>query len=209
MTLDPPPPDLPAKPPTARLLPGDRLVRFYRPEHGPWDLRRAYGPLPWARFDHHRLPAGEDPERSVWYAARSLLGATAEAFGNLGFIDRGAGRRVVVARVRSPILLLDLVGVAARGLGLDQRIATSTEYPTCQAWARAVYERYPHLAGIRWRGRQAGAIAVVLTDRADLTSLEATADFDLAHPAVWPRIARAAGRCRRLGVVGDPANARP
>ena len=171
-------------------------MRFYRAGRGPWSTRRSFGPLPDARFDHHRPPLGEDPERSVWYAGRSLAGALAEAFGRVGFLDRGSDARVVVAEARSPFEVIDLVGMAARRLGLDQRVGASTDYPNTQAWARSFYERYPELAGIRWRGRQAGSICAVLDDRAAIEHLEARADLHFADPAVWPRIARAARRAQ-------------
>jgi len=75
----PSPGELPEKPPVRVIEPEQELVRFYRVAHGPWDRQRFFGPLASARFDHHHPPVGEDPERSVWYAARSLVGATAEA----------------------------------------------------------------------------------------------------------------------------------
>lgn len=131
----------------------------------------------------------------VWYAATSLIGAVAEAFGNLGFIDRGSGRRVCVVSVGTPIPVLDLVGAAPRAFGLDQRIATSRDYLICQMWARAFYEAYPTIQGIRWRGRQAGSICLVLNERMNMGSLEPLVDRDIGEPEVWPRIARAARRC--------------
>jgi hypothetical protein len=92
--------------------------------------------------------------------------------------------------------VLDLVGVAPRTFGLDQRIATSRDYGRCQEWARAFYKAYPDVCGIRWRGRQAGAICVALNDRADMEAIEVLQDRSLGDPEVWPRITRAARRCR-------------
>ena len=196
MTLPSPPAILPLRPRLFRLNPGDLLVRFYNPIHGDWSARRAYGPLPGLRFDHHIPPPGSASDRSVWYAATSLLGAMAEAFGNLGVVDRGSGRRVCIVRIAEPIPVLDLVGVAPRRFGLDQRIATSRDYPRCQEWARAFYEAYPDVCGLRWRGRQAGSICFALNDRADMASLVKLHDRGISDPEVWPRIARAARRCR-------------
>lgn len=171
-------------------------MRFYNPVHGDWSARRAYGPLPRLRFDHHLPPPGSSADRAVWYAATSLLGAVAEAFGDLGIVDRGSGRRVCVVRISKSIPVLNLAGVAPRVFGLDQRIATSRDYPQCQEWARAFYESYPEVCGLRWRGRQAGSICFALNDRADMTSLNRLQDRDVGDPEVWPRIARAARRCR-------------
>ncbi len=196
MSLPAPPAELPAQPAVHTLRPGVRLVRFYDGGRGPWHQPRAFGPLSDMRFDHHLPPLGDSPDRSVWYASSSLLGALSESFGRLGLVDRAAGRRVAVVRAAAPIPLLDLVGVGARRIGLTQEIAATTDYAGAQAWARACYERYPALHGIRWRGRQAGSICVVLTDRAPRTALGLESDHDLADPAVWPRLARAARSCK-------------
>jgi hypothetical protein len=131
----------------------------------------------------------------VWYASRSVLGSVAESFGKRGFLDRAAGDRIAVARVREPVRLVDLVGVAARRFGLTQEIASATDCERSQEWARALYELYDDLAGIRWRGRQAGSICVVLTDRAPMRSLGLESDYPVGDPSVWPRVARAAWRC--------------
>jgi hypothetical protein len=50
--------------------------------------------------------------------------------------------------------------------------------------------------GIRWRGRQAGSICVVLTERVPGGVLALAADHAIADAVVWPRIARAARACR-------------
>lgn len=175
-------------------------MRFYNPAHGPWDARRYYGPLPNARFDHHLPPLGLSPDRAVWYSATSLLGALAESFGNLRFVDQTSGRRICQVRLRSPLRVLDLVGVGARAFGLDLRIGSSLEYPRCQEWARAFYGRYNELWGLRWRGRQAGSVCFLLNDRAAMTAFEVIADCDIADPSIWPRISRAARRAH-LGIV--------
>ncbi len=192
MTLPAPPPVLPARPQLFELKPGSRLVRFYNPAHGPWDERRHYGPLPNSRFDHHLPPLGRSPDRSVWYSATSLVGAIAEAFGNLHVVDQKSGRRICQVRLRSPIPVLDLAGVKARAFGLDQRIGASLEYPRCQEWARAFYEHYRDLRGLRWRGRQAGSLCLLLNDRAVMSSFDVIEDRDIADPVMWPRISRAA-----------------
>lgn len=194
MSLPSPPQDLPAKPPEHELEPGSRLIRFYDPVHGPWKRQRFYGPLPGMRFDHHAPPPRLHAERSVWYAATSLIGAVSEAFGDAGFVDQASGRRICVVRPRMSFRLLDLVGVAARVFRLDQRIGTEFDSPLCQAWSRAFYDRYPDIEGIRWRGRQAGSICIVLNDRVDMGLLDLLLDHDISHSKVWPRIADSARR---------------
>ena len=134
--LPSPPAVLPPRPGLYEIAAGDLLVRFYNPAHGGWSARRSYGPLPQLRFDHHQPPPGSGSDRSVWYAATSLLGAVAEAFGNHGFIDRGSGRRVCVIRVREPIAVLDLVGAAPRKFGNSSPCPTAAV--TAGAQGRAI-----------------------------------------------------------------------
>ena len=193
--LGPPPPRLSAKPRIVSLSPGRVLVRFYQPRRGDWSTRRRYGPLADMRFDHHPPPCRLHERHSVWYAAASLVGAVAEAFGRQDGIDRAADLRVVKARVRGELRVVDLVGVAARAIGLTQEIAATTDYALCQEWARAIYHQLPDVHGIRWRGRQSGSVCVVLQDRAEMSGLDGES-WAIVDPAVWPRIARAARECR-------------
>jgi hypothetical protein len=147
------------------------------------------------RFDHHLPPLARSATRSVWYAAAALVGAVAESFGNVGVVDRASGRRVAVVRVTGQLRMVDLVGPAARRVGLTQEVGSSTDYAKTQEWARAFYDQYASLVGIRWRGRQAGSICFVLHDRAAMTRLALVSDHDIGDPPVWPRIANAARRC--------------
>lgn len=150
------------------------------------------------RFDHH-LPATSD--RSVWYAATSMFGAICETFGDSGFLDKNSGRRICILRLRLPLQVLNLVGPASRVFGLDQRIGTDRDYARCQEWARAFYEHYSVIHGIRWRGRQAGSICVVLNDRVDMNLLGLAEDYDIGDPGMWPGIVQAAYRAR-LRIIG-------
>jgi hypothetical protein len=176
------------------LAPGAELLRFYDPRWGGWAERRHHGPVSWARFDHHPPPPRTHPGRSVWYAGASLRGALAEAFGRAGVVDRASKVRLVRARIAAPVELVDLVGLAARRVGTNQEIAVATDYARTQAWARAFYDRW-ELQGIHWRGRQAGTICVVLTDRVAAASLALVWDKPIHDAALWPRLARAAYQC--------------
>ncbi len=133
---------------------------------------------------------------SVWYSAASFVGAVAEAFGRQGSIDRAADLRVAKARVHGELRVLDLVGTAARAVGLTQEIAATTDYALCQEWARALYRQVPEVHGIRWRGRQSGSLCVVLQDRAEMNKQLEGESWSIVDPAVWPRMARAARECR-------------
>lgn len=156
------------------------------------------------RFDHHSLPKRNHATDAVWYAAGSLRGAVAEAFGNHPrIIDKLAGRRLCLVEISRPMELLSLYGNGPRLLheALDHRICATNRYELCQKWARTIYDEFPDLDGIRWKGRQLGAETVVLTDRAEFDSLILVDDYDIAEPEVWPRIAAAALHCN-IKVIG-------
>ena len=193
--LSAPPARLPPDPPVLTLRRGLELLRFFHPARGDWPTQRAYGPLPEMRFDHHPPPRRLHADRSVWYSARSLRGAVAESFGREGTIEADADFRLVRATVCGDLRVLDLVGAAARALGLTQEIAATTDYAACQLWARALYDQYPRVHGIRWRGRQSGSLCVVLHDRAAMDRLDGES-WPMTDSRVWRRIARAARDCR-------------
>jgi hypothetical protein len=194
VTIGSPPNPVPP-PATTTLAVGTKLIRFYDPARGAWDAHRFYGPLSFMRFDHQLPPLGTSPDRSVWYASTALVGAVAESFGNAGVVDRACGRRVVVARAVGALTVVDLVGLAARRVGLTQEVGAATDYAKTQEWARAFYDQHPQLVGIRWRGRQSGSICFVLNDRTPMGLLALVSDHAINDPHVWPRVARAARRC--------------
>ncbi|GEM_PF-1753761 len=181
------------------LQPGKKLIRFYNPLRQSWNAGRFYGPLKDLRFDHHPPPLTAHIQESVWYASATLIGAVAESFGRIGgsgILDRNCGKRVCVAEISLPFKLGDLCGTGPRHLGLDHKICTTKEYDKTQEWARAIYLNRPDIVGIRWSGREIGSENVVLTDRADLTTLTLLSDKDISDAAVWPRIANAARKCK-------------
>lgn len=187
--------ELPEEPPEFELAIGRPVVRIFNPAWGGWDQQRFFGPVENTRFDHHPPPPRMHETFSVWYAASSLRGAVAEAFGRTGAVERRVERRIVLAEVRRPLRLLDLVGVSARALGLTQEAAAGTDYELTRRWARRLYESYPFLHGLRWRGREVGSRNYLLDDRATMDRL-AGRDWDLGDPAVASRISRAAYDCR-------------
>jgi hypothetical protein len=198
MSIPGPPQPFPS-PKTHILQTGKKLIRFYDPQRQSWNAGRFYGPLKDLRFDHHPLPTATHIHESVWYASATLIGAVAESFGRIGgsgILDRNCGKRVCVAELSHPFKLADLCGTGPRHMGLDHQICTTREYDRTQEWARAIYFNQPDIVGIRWSGREVGSENVVLTERADLTTLTLLLDKDISDAAVWPRIANAARKCR-------------
>lgn len=105
------------------------------------------------RFD---APQGQYP---IVYTCASQIGTFAEVYRErarrLG--EHEGGRYLVQFICRAPLWLLDLHDVRLLSqLGLDERISVGDDYATCQAWALALYQRFPELCGIRYRARKAG-----------------------------------------------------
>ena len=129
------------------------MAALWRIQNGTEIVARAY-PAPQYRFD---APHGEYP---VLYACASQLGTFAEVYGDrarrLG--EHEGGRYLVRLVPRAPLPLIDLSDVRLlASLGLDERISVGDDYAACQAWALALWQRFPEIAGIRYRARKAGA----------------------------------------------------
>jgi len=148
------PPPLP--PPPLRLPPLTPAIwtaGVWRIQNGTDVTARTY-PLPRYRFD---APHGEYP---VLYACASPLGTLAEVYSDRGRrVGEDEGGRYLVRIVpRTPLPLLDLTDVRTlASLALDERISVGEDYATCQAWALALWQQLPQIAGVRYRARKAGA----------------------------------------------------
>ncbi len=126
---------------------------MWRIQNGTAITARSY-PAPRYRFD---APHREYP---VLYTCASQLGTFAEVYGDrarrLG--EAEGGRYLVRLVPRAPLPLIDLLDVRLlASLGLDERISVGDDYAACQAWALALWQRCPEIAGIRYRARKAGA----------------------------------------------------
>ncbi len=132
------------------------MAELWRIQNGMEIVARTY-PAPRYRFD---APHGEYP---VLYACASQVGAFAEVYGDrarrLGDLE---GERYLVRLVpRGPLSLVDLTDVRLlASLGLDERVSVGDDYATCQAWALALWQGMPEIAGIRYRARKAGAMVM-------------------------------------------------
>ena len=176
--IDFPPPKQPVDPARLSIVtldPDTVLVRVYDPKSkynpGPRTFRY-YGPL--KRFDHQRglvrgsiTTPGEDDDRGVHYAGRSLKGSIVEVFGDDRVIDRGTFR-AVYSRLRVPLQLLDIRGDAAIRAGVLHAIGQIEDMAKTQAWARHFYETpatYGMVDGLLYANAHNGEDAVLLYER--------------------------------------------
>ncbi len=143
VVVAPPPPQRQPNPLFHVLRLGDRLVRLFDPSrHGATATGfRSHGPL--LRFDHHRgtdeeIP-GDDPERSVYYAARTLSGCLVEIFGDAGVVDMNR-YHVASPILRRGLYLLDLRRNGAMRAGTKAAITKVSDRGLSQTWSRHFYE---------------------------------------------------------------------
>lgn len=151
---------------------GNFMVRVYHehPHRSPLEAR-TYGPL--ARFDPHvpdrlNTPREQPDGRGVNYLSATLECALAEAFPEqwpeVAICPRA---RAVRAAPAATVRLLDLTGDAAMRIGASFTLGSGDEpRRLTQRWGRSIYEQFPSLAGIRYRGAHQGGAAVAVWERA-------------------------------------------
>jgi len=191
------------EPDTTPLARGTVLARVYftaGPYPTRWDRFRRHGPTN-ARFDHHAPDARGHPvdqDRGILYCAASAVTCLAEVFQETRRIDRV--RRapwLAVFRLERDLDLLDLTGAYPTRAGASMAINSGSRV-RARAWARAWYEAFPDLQGIRYASSMnANEAAIALTDRAEkLEPLPRHPDFNrpLADDALLDVLKHAATR---------------
>lgn len=114
-----------------------------------WNQFRSFGPTT-ARFDHHRPPPREKPDRSVLYAAPNRPGDTkvlrtcvAECFRDRGSIELNRDAPYfVLFRLTRPLRLLDMADSNWVALAGGNAAISSGPTGVCRDWSRAIWERY-------------------------------------------------------------------
>jgi RES domain-containing protein len=152
----------------------DLMIRVYHEHPHRSPLRaRTYGPL--QRFDphitdRHRRPREQRDGRGVNYLAETLGCALAEAFPDQSpEVAICPGLRAVSASPVASVTLLDLTGDGAMRIGAVGTLGAGNEpRRLTQRWARAIYEDFPHLAGVRYRDAHQGGTAVAVWERAGM-----------------------------------------
>lgn len=173
------------------------MVRVYHdhPERSP--LRsRTYGPL--ARFDphvadRHRRPREQPDGRGVNYLAATLACALAEAFPEQWpEVAICPSARAIHAAPPKTVQLLDLTGDGAMRIGAVFTLGSGDQpRRLTQRWGRAIYEQFPSLAGIRYRGSHQGGEAVAVWERAGTLRVptgSSAGGHALLDPHMEPRV---------------------
>jgi hypothetical protein len=159
-------------PQTVILAADTNLARIYfaaGPHPSRWNQFRSFGPTA-ARWDHHLPNARGIPmeqKRAVFYCAPDVDTCAAEVFQATRRIDRTRNAPVlVVLALRAAVTLLDLRGTFATTVGASTAIHSGPR-ARARAWARELYEAYPHIQGLYYGSSMNGhAPAVALNDRA-------------------------------------------
>lgn len=159
----------------------------------PWNKLRCHGPTP-SRFD----PQPEPPRlsvRGVSYASTDIATALAEVFQATRAIDTvTAGRHLTGWSPIRPLRLLDLTGDWPLRHGASQ-VLTSGPKSSCRAWARAIYDAFPDLDGLRSRSSlRDGDVVVLWTPARDSFPPVPAFSRPLSAPGLRERIWTAAAR---------------
>jgi hypothetical protein len=191
------------EPDVHRLVQGTVLARVYftaGPYPTRWNEFRRYGPIN-ARFDHHlpdRVGQPREQERAILYCATSAVTCLAEVFQETRRIDRA--RRapwLAVFRLECDLELMDLTATYPTRAGASMAINSGSR-ARARAWARAWYDAFPGVQGIRYASSMhANEPAIALTDRAEqLAPLRGHPDFNraLADDALLDVLKHAAAR---------------
>ena len=164
-----------------------------------WNEFRSLGSV--LRFDPHRLPKGDDPDRAIWYGASTPGAALAEAFQSDRTIDRHRrGPYITGLSFTRALTVLDLAtdsaGAWITRAGGNFAISTAPHAVT-QQWTRAIVAAFPNLDGLRYNSRFAGQPCLALfTPAQTAMPSRPVISLPLAHPDLAIRLA---GAAKRLG----------
>lgn len=170
-----------------------RLHRAAGAHAAPWDRLRTFGPTD-ARFDPQPLPRGDHLGYGVLYAADSVLGVLAEAFQLRRAIDRHTDSPYLIGfRLRRAVALLDMAGTWPTRAGASQAISIGPR-SRARAWARAIREAWPELAGIAYPSSMCGGATcfALWSPAADALPDRPVVSLPLNNPVLLGPLKRAA-----------------
>ena len=155
-----------------------------------WNDFRYVGPAATARFDHHEGDSPTPQNRGVLYVAADAISCFAEVFQRTRVIGRRHAMPALVAfETATPLQLLDLTGSFATRAGASMGLITGPR-SVGRTWARAFYEAWPDLAGLRYPpGMYANRTQFVFNERArtpDVLPERPVFHHELRDPALLP-----------------------
>lgn len=151
-----------------------------------WNEFRYHGPVPTGRFDHHKPPRHDDPDRGIVYGALDITGALSEAFQDTRTIDRSRHEPWLVGfELELDLVTLDLTRLWPTRAGASQTIATGRR-DTAQAWSRSIYDAHPGVRALLYRSSMAGGSSnLALYERAaDNLPFSRRFHAPLTHPGL-------------------------
>jgi len=163
-----PPPQIKPAPIWTKINAGDQILRLYNPdlfEAKPLSFR-TFGPL--ARFDHHRLPKQDDPERGILYAGKTLSCCIVEVFGDMRMVEVGNWKLAKMTATRD-LLLLDLRGSGAMKAGTVAGVCKDSNRSFSQEWSKYFYENsflYEKIDGLAFSNAHNDEDSYVFYERA-------------------------------------------
>jgi hypothetical protein len=129
---------------------GEDFIRTFRQGGShpvAWNSFRHFGPTN-ARFDHQESPPGTDPDRGIYYAAKSLTTCLAEAFQDTRVINLSRHAPwIAVFETTRDLELLDLTGSWPTRAGASMKINTGPRHIS-RAWSRQFYSAFPTIDGL-------------------------------------------------------------
>jgi hypothetical protein len=204
------PPD-PARGEIAVLAAGTLVTRIYFAGGrypGGWNAFRAFGPTS-GRFDHHRPPVGDHPDRAILYAASDITTAVAEVFQETGQVDVVSDEPyLAVMRLGRPVRLLSLRSNWPTRAGASQALASGSR-ATARGWSIAIHDDLPDIEGLEYASAMHHpGVSYAFYERAQDAFEPAPAiNLPLAHRGLRP-VLRNAAAALNYGLVLPPASTR-
>lgn len=178
-----------------------------------WSQFRHHGPLPTARFDHHRPTDDGAPSdhlnRGTLYAAIPTATAPAlhtcalEVFRDRGIINTQlAEPYIAIFTTSEPLTVLDLTDSDWVTRAGGNAAITSGPRAPARTWAQAIYAHYPGLHGVIYASSNlpTGRCVALFERAAPLIASSPMLNEPLAHAGLTPALADCAARFN-LGLI--------
>lgn len=138
-----------------------RIYRTRGPHRQRWNQFRDFGPVCTMRWDPHPLPATEQPDWAVGYAATDVATAFAEVFQDRRAITLSPAQALAGWVPSRPLRLLDLTGPWLLHNNASASL-TGGRKDRCRNWSHAIRDTWPDLDGLYVPSSLTNAVSVVL-----------------------------------------------